>query len=269
MQKIKVNFLVPTEDFKNAELCPLNVSMNIDADKVLNGQFEYKVVIPDYMFNELANTEPQFTTEHNHNIRNVSGCFGLSELTRKFKKTQTSTNIDVLTNYFRELTAIINAKYSIETQTMKKKIFISFEHNERHISNGLNGAYWGEILNQTFHYFTGYEVMTDKYNLHDDNMQKKYITKIEYHSVWSTTRSRDTGFSEGDRFLPLPKLNQRITDFETQFSIIDWTPEREAFCEQINQMFKKVNGDLSDFLKNLDNNKFEQLMTSGNIKLIN
>jgi len=116
------------------------------------------------MFNELADTEPQFKTTFDVNNRNVSGLFSERTLTRKFKKTQTSFLIKNLQDYIFSLTQFLNDKHSIETSTMKKKLFISFNHSNIHTTNGLNGAYTGQQISQSFRYFTGYEVMTSKFS---------------------------------------------------------------------------------------------------------
>lgn len=263
--KIKVNFVVPTKDLKGLEVVPLNVTMNYN-DEPLNGQFEFKVVLPDHMYEELANTEPKFSTTADINNKDVSGCFPIDgPVSKKFQKTQTSVNIDVLRDYFQELTAIINKRYSMETQSSKKKIFIRFSHSERHTRNDMNAAYMGETVAQQFNYFVGYEILTEKRKmLGEKYTEKDYVTKVEYHSPMSTTAKRDTNFQEGERMLSVcTQRGMDVQRFEHEYSIIDWTQEREDFCENIKQMFKKVNGDLDEFLKDIDGNKIDQMMLPG------
>jgi hypothetical protein len=270
--KIKVNFTIPTKDFKDSEYVALPVEMIADFNEPLSGQFEFKMQIPDFMFKELADTESQFKTEYDPNNRKVSGCFAERDLTYKFKKTQTSKNLDVLKDYISGLTTFLLDKYSVETETMKKKIFIRFNHSANHITNGLNGAYNGEQIAQNFNYFIGYEVMTDKFtslSMNGKSVQKRYITKIEYHSPISSLKKRDTNFKEVENlFLPLPRHNQSIESFEKEYSIIDWSEEREEFCQKINEAFKKVNSELESFLKEMNNDKIDALIQSGNLKLL-
>ncbi len=268
--KIKVPFILTTADFKSSESKELSVEMNIPTSMLVYGNIEYSVVIPDYMFNELANTEPQFKTEYDQNNREVSGLFSERTVTRKFKKTQTSMLISSLQDYISSLTQFINEKHSIETATMKKKLFISFKHSEVHTTNGLNSAYTGKAIQQSFKYFVGYEVMTTKYlNLINWEPQKKYISKILYAAPGSTIRKSDTGFKEKeDLFLSLPNHGQSVKDFENQYSILDWTEEREDFCKKIQEKFVKVNEELDSFLKNLDDDKMEMLMSSAGLKML-
>jgi hypothetical protein len=269
--KIKVSFTLPTSDFKGSELKELPVEMNIPESMAVNGNIEYSVIIPDYMFNELANSEPQFKTEYDVNNIKVSGLFSDRSLTRKFKKTQTSILISSLQEYILSLTQILNDRYSIETETMKKKLFISFKHSESHTTNNLNGGYTGKLIRQEFRYFTGYEVMTSKFSnlMSREKIQKQYITKILYASPNSSIRKRDTGFTEDrELFLKLPNLNQSNDSFESEYSIIDWTEEREKFCEKIQNTFIAVNNELDNFLKNIDDNKMDMLISTGGLKFL-
>ncbi len=276
VMKIKVPFTLPTPDFKDSERKELNVDMNIPDSLTVNGNIEYSVVIPDYMFNELADTEPQFKTVYDQNNRNVSGLFSERSITRKFKKTQTSLLISSLQEYICSLTQFINDRHSVETSTMKKKIFISFKHSDSHTTNGLNGAYTGKQISQSFRYFTGYEVMTSKFSSISESMsdgtrkvKKQYISKIFYSSPGSSLRKLDTNFEEKeDLFLTLLKTNQNIQDFETEYSIIDWSEEREKFCEKIQETFKNVNEELDNFLSNIDDDKMDMLISNGGLKFL-
>ena len=271
MIPLKVNFLIPKADLKDSEWKTLNVRCNLNPDETTATDPEYSVAIPDFMFEELANTEPQFKTEHDYNVHNVSGCFSQRTITRKFQKTQTSRSIEMLKDYIYGLTKFIIEKHSIETETMNKKIFIKYNHSQTHCTSNLNSAYHGERVSQQFQYFIGYEVMTTKFGSMElgggeKKPKKRYITKILYASPDSSLRKRDTGFKEDpDLFLPLPHHNQSEENFEKEFSIIDWTQERETYCENIKQAFIKLNTELSFFLKDLTTEKLDALMTKSNL----
>lgn len=267
--KIKVPFTLPTSDFKGYERKELNVDMNIPDSLSVSGNIEYSMVIPDYMFNELADTEPQFKTVHDQNNRKISGLFSDRTITYKFKKTQTSFLIGSLQDYISSLTQFINDRHSIETSTMKKKLFISFKHSDNHTTNGLNGAYTGKQISQSFRYFTGYEVMTSKFSGIEKKVKKQYISKIFYSGPGSTLRKLDTNFQEKeDLFLKLLNTNQTIDTFENEYSIIDWSEEREKFCEKIQETFKNVNEELDNFLSNIDDNKMDALISNGGLKFL-
>ncbi len=267
--KLKVLFDIPSKDFKSSEYVSLNVEAVVDIEQPIQEDFEYKMTIPDFMFNELADSEPQFKTTYDQNNKKISGCFSNKTVSYKFQKTQTSTSINVLKNYILTLTQHLLDKYSVENESMKKKIFIQFNHSASHVSNGLNGAYQGEVISQSFRFFTGYEVMTDKFSGVFRKVEKRYITKIEYHSPLSTTRNKDTGFKEVENLnLPLPSYNQSVENFEKNYSIIDWTEEREEFCIKIRDAFIKVNTELESFLKDIDSEKIDKMINSNNFKLL-
>ena len=269
--KFKAGFVIPTKNLKKWEYVELPVNSTILEDGTLNGNPEFKVTIPDFMFNELANTEPEFKTTYDVNNKKVSGCFADRDLTYKFKKTQTAKLISTLQDYFHELTTKITDKHSVETATLKKMIFIKFEHNRTHWGNNLNGAYKGEIIRQLFNYFIGYEVMTTQFSSLMDRGEpkKRYITKIGYASPEASIQHHNSHFKErDDLFLPLPNHNQSVESFENEFSIVEWTEEREAFCQQIKDTFVKVNSDLSEFLKDLSGDKIEAIMATGGFKML-
>jgi len=99
--------------------------------------------------------------------------------------------------------------------------------------------------------------------------KKRYISKIGYASPEASIQHHNSHFKErDDLFLQLPNHNQSIESFEDEFSIVEWTEEREAFCQQIKDTFQRVNEDLSEFLKDLDGNKIEALIASGGFKFL-
>lgn len=268
--KIKVPFCVATVDLKSYEHKYLTVEMKIGDDLRVNRNIEYSVVIPSYMFKELADTEPQFKTTYDVNNNHVSGLFSERTLTRKFQMTQTAYLINQLQDYIGDLTQHINDRHSIETATMKKKIFISFNHSDSHTRNNLNSAYTGRRISQGFQFFTGYEVMTAKFSGIDKIVKKRFISKIYYAPEGASMRKHDTNFQEKeDLFLPLPNLNESDESFERRYSIIDWSEEREAFCKKIQDTFIRVNKELEDFLKDIDNNKMDSLMSGNGLKFLN
>ena len=271
MIQFKKQFTLPTPDFQKCESKELTVRLNINEGEVNNQVPEYSLVIPDFMFNELKDTEPQFKTEYDVNNRNVSGCFSNRTITRKFQKTQTSVALSILTDYIGTLTQHIIDKHSVETSTEKKKIFILFRHSQSHYGNSTNSAYMGEAISQSFRYFTGYEVMTDKFSsltLEGRQKKKMYMSKIYYAPPSSSLRKNDTNFAEKDNlFLDLRESNQSTENFENEYSIIDWTPEREAYCERIKQSFIKVNAELSLFLKNMTTEKMDALIADNHLAL--
>ncbi len=69
-------------------------------------------------------------------------------------------------------------------------------------------------------------------------------------------------------FLKLINTRQTVETFESEYSIIDWTEEREKFCERIQETFKNVNEELDNFLTNIDNNKMDMLISNDGLKFL-
>lgn len=90
---------------------------------------------------------------------------------------------------------------------------------------------------------------------------------IEFHPPSSSTRKKDSNFLEDNRNLKLAG-SKKPKDFASEYSIIDWTEEREAFCKQIQDTFEKINADLASFLTDLNNDKFDLLITNNPLKLL-
>lgn len=273
MIKFKKTFIVPTTDFQKWESMELEVRLNLNAGEINEQIPEYSITLPDFIFNELADTEPQFATKHDINNHNVSGYFSKKSLQRKFQKTQTSMHIGILTDYVHNLTQHILDKHCIEKATEKKKIFIYFNHQTHHESNDI-GAYLGEAIKQSFRYFIGYEVMTEKFSrlLMGDEKRvptRQYISKTMYKSPYSLGQGFTQSITESEKLFLLLANGDGMAQYEGKYSIIDWTQEREDFCAKVKLKFIQVNTELSSFLKNLDNNKLDALIASSNHLALN
>jgi hypothetical protein len=111
--------------------------------------------------------------------------------------------------------------------------------------------------------------MTSKFSGISGTVKKQYISKIYYSGPGSSLRKLDTNFQEKeDLFLPLLNHNQSNEDFESVFSIIDWTEERENFCKKIQETFMNVNTELDNFLSNIDDNKMDMLISNNGLKFL-
>ena len=112
--KLKVSFSVASKDFKTLETMVLVVESIQNLDDVLYDDIEYKVTIPSYIFDALADTEEQFNTKENHNNTGISGKFKKNRLKWKcFEKTQYSTSIRELIQYIQGISQILLNKYLI------------------------------------------------------------------------------------------------------------------------------------------------------------
>lgn len=218
--KFKYKFNVPSNDFKKRETVELVVETNPETFEELSGtnaEMQYKIKIPDYIYNELVDTEPKYASKADDNNRaTISGCFPTnSPLYRKFQKTQTSTSLHHLYRYLSDLVSELNEKYSDEFISKKKKIFIKYNHSSVHSTNGYNGAYMGKTVKNYFQFFIGYETIR---NMDSDSIQGRifkpseidYITHIEFHPPSSSTRKKDSNFLEDNRNIKLAVVKNQV-----------------------------------------------------------
>jgi hypothetical protein len=63
-------------------------------------------------------------------------------------------------------------------------------------------------------------------------------------------------------------IRSSTENFEKRYSIIDWTEERELFCERIKLRFQEVNEQLDKFLKDINDDKMEALMSNFEQKML-
>ena len=90
--KFKSKFTVPTKDLKSNESVYLDVFLPDAEDLKDINEIEFKVHIPDFMFDELKDTEQMFSTKKDsdekvstHETRKRSGCFANRDCYNKEK----------------------------------------------------------------------------------------------------------------------------------------------------------------------------------------
>lgn len=259
--KIKVSFVLPKKDFSDYEYTILEVKSSLVDGGEFSTDQEWKVVIPDYMFNELADSEPQFKTTYDQNNK-YSGLFSKNMHTRKFMKTQYSNSIESLKNYIYELSTIIVNRHSIETTSEKKKIFIKFNNEEKEKRYEMNFAYKGLEISQKFNYFIGYEGLTKKnvMNFDSDTTQIKTIHKKRYY-----TKIKCKSLTSLRELLPDDIFTlEEPYKVEAEYKVIDWTQEREYFLNKIQDSFKSVNLKLNYFFSDIREDNIDSLINNQN-----
>lgn len=266
--KIKRKFVVPSSNLQKRDLVELVVETSPENfEDLQSGQdIIYKVKIPDFIFNELKDSEPRFATKVNINNRaTISGCFVEvlnSPAYRKFQKTQSAYSIRILEEYLSNLTSIINDKYSDDVIAKNKKIFIKYSHAFSHERNKNNHASFGKVVSNRFQYFIGTEII---YNTESDAYKNSLTPKSkEYVTDFIYKKDDDVEISKNSCL----HIYEKYTTFEKEYNIIDWSEEREEFCLKIQNAFIKINTELDNFLQSLDNTKFDELMTNNELKLL-
>jgi hypothetical protein len=135
-------------------------------------------------------------------------------------------------------------------------IFSSSEHAER---DNFNFAYMGQKISTVFQWYTVYEYQ-------DGWGSRKYFSWKRKNNInlsgVSTMPSEDS-----------------ITDFEAQGKkmhfhttppgiILDWTQDREDFLSALEENFRKLSGNLNEFLRDLNSEKLDRLIATSALKLL-
>ena len=263
MDKVKIVVQLPKKDFSNSE--SVEITLNVDGfDKNMNLVYSYK--IPDYIYNELKDTEEKYKSyenskisnkEHNNNHLNGSNI-------SYFKKIIKKILISEIISEISELTLECVSRNTRDGLKKSKKIFIRFHDEHYHDKCTWTGGYKGEIISTQFQYFIGYEIEERK-DIFNIEIIKNYYTLIKHQSgsfaKWSTN------FKEGYILEPLYFKNDR-NSFLSRYNIIDWSEEREVFFEKIKENFIVINAKLSNYLSDIDDDKINLLMSNNNFKLL-
>lgn len=218
---------------------------------------EYKCTIPDYIFDDLKDTEPRFKTKYEINNARIYSNPSRRSLTTKFQKTQYSPSLSVLKEYIADLSNIIYDKYDDLKDEHIKKIFISFTNSDAVNRNGYNYAYLGEQITSKFNFFVGFEVVYKKQN-NSLGKRPKYIVDHAYYPDGASINFKERGGHGIVKGVIYEPFQGRV--YERDYSIVDWTQEREDFLNLIYSKFQKLNIDLNTFLSNLDNNKLDEII---------
>lgn len=266
--KFKHSFPVPSKDFKRFEHKSLWVETTDNLEHINDVYFRVK--IPDYMFDELADSTPKYKTTHDFNNHELVGCYDDRTISRKFKKTQSAVLLSTLKDFFSEMTNEIIERHNPPHEDIKKKIFIIYNYDNIHKRCDYNAAYMGKRVSSSFQFFIGYEITHKDEYINKGMMSEEkvvYKTKIEYHPKGSSTAKLDTNFHESDDTWISLSGRMKNEDWARNFSIIDWTQEKEDFCVLIREKFDAINAELAKFLTNIDDEKFKLLMDN-NLKML-
>ena len=252
--KIKIKINLPGPDFKSYQIKELFLISELNENDYYDSDVEWKVQIPDYIYDELADSEPRFSTKPNS--KDLFFLFSKTTKVYKFQKTLTSTSISNIINYFRNITKIIMDRYSSETTSKRKVIFIKFNNENKSIRNDLNHAYLGQNFKTEFRYFIGFIYRTK---------QSYYGNPFNERDVCFTYIKEElSGIKETDKELHFGTLS----DIEKQYTIIDYSEEREKFLQKIEQSFLDMNIKLNEFFDNLSNENIDKLIINDVLKLI-
>ena len=260
--KFKSKVYLISKDFKSIDYVDFAFEVNINENDTFNDKIEFKCTLPDYIFNELADTEPRFKTTFDINNKPYTNSSKKS-LTSKFKKTQYSSSLEILKEYISDLSHIIFDRHDANKDEFIKKLFVSFKSNDVTYSNGYNYAYLGEKISTQFNFFVGYEVIYKKPNNNLTNRPKYIVTKAYHPETSASINFENRGIVDNITTDPF-----KGTAYIQSYSILDWTEEREEFLKKLYDKFRRLNNELSTYLSDLNDNNIDFLI-NGNNNLLN
>lgn len=134
--------------------------------------------------------------------------------------------------------------YDKQSINSKKYIFISFRSYQKDKRDEYQWGYTGKETSINFQYFIGYSLA----NSNNVFVEKKY---------------------ENGNFIEIPQTERRVSVHSISgFKRIEWSEEREYFLQKIESNFKQLSDNLNLYLKDLDSEKLDSLI-SNNVKLLN
>lgn len=157
-----------------------------------------------------------------------------------------------------EMSQWVSKKSFIDTvkkdaETAKKVIIINFSSSEKATRNDYNHAYTGQVINTRFNFYVAYQ--TKKGDL------------FNYKKLQSGLGSTEKGISG---IIDTEKFNDKqYIRFEKCNLIVDWSAEKEEYLLSLEGQFRKLNENLNFFLKDLTEEKLNELITNNAFKLLN
>lgn len=143
-------------------------------------------------------------------------------------------------------TALLLANTDKEEKRAKKVILVSFSSAQSPQRDNYQFGYTGNRTSISYQYFIGYKF-------------REGLMNQEYVCV-------NKRYESGKGFTEIPTTQRRVyigSGGTNGFKTMEWTQEREDFLEMIEVNFKKLSDNLNNYLKDLDGDKLDLLISNG------
>lgn len=265
----KITVPVPTEDLKEQKLVSITCKPVVKTDSYgLPTSIKFQVKIPDIIYNNLLDYDKHFKSREKAvaDQRKRLG-YDTSLMEKYFKKTITESTVEKIIEILSNYTSKINVINSREEKRKVKKIFIRFNGSHHHTKCSWTGGYTGILTNTSFQFFIGYEIMEPIDHFYPNgDVRPEYYTLIRYST--GSLAHLDTGFEEGVEFHPLYERSKR-NEFLNTYKIINYSKERHEFLKHLQEQFIKLNADLNEYTKDLNDTNINTLINSTKLLLTN
>lgn len=225
--KIDIEFDICNETFTRPTVKTI-LPVYFTPIKVDTKDIKYSVEVPDYLYDYLM-LHP--------------------EIEKRPKSKVFESNVFALViEHIGQLseTALQLAYTDKEEKKAKKVILVSFGSAQSPQRDNYQFGYTGNRTSISFQYYIGYKF-------------KEGLMNREYVCV-------NKRYESGKGFTEIPTTQRRVYIGENNtsgFKTIEWTQEREDFLEMIEVNFKKLSDNLNNYLKDLDGNKLDLLISNG------
>lgn len=229
--KLEIEFEICNEEFTRPMIKTI-LPVHFTQIKIDTKEIKYSVEIPDYLYDYLM-LHPQIEK-------------------RPKSKVFESNVFSQVIGYIGQLStdAVNLSSTDREEKKAKKVILIQFNSSQTAQRDDYQFGYTGNRTGITYQYFVGYKF-------------REGLMNQEYLCV-------NKRYESGKGLVEIPTTERRIYigNGEKNFKAIEWTQEREDFLNVIEVNFKKLSDNLNSYLRDLDGDKLDLLISNGT-KLLN
>jgi hypothetical protein len=246
-EKIRIQFSLPPENLKKYQpykVEELDVFMTKITPEVKS--IKFSVYIPDYIYNKcMENTDIDIRPK----LRYIES----ESLSSLHNQIATYSDLAINTQHLQE-----------SSEKYKKKIAIIFNSNEEATRDNYNHAYTGQSISVNFRYYVVNEFGQDSLSHNYD-----YFTFKKRISINDKIRQPELKIETTLPYIDLESKNQKVYFYgRPSGTLIDWTEEREKFCQELESKFRNLSNNLNQFLKDLDSEKLDNLIQNNTLKLL-
>lgn len=239
-----------------------------------NQDIFYEYSIPNYIYDALVDTEPEFISKDN--FKKLGNDSHTAHHKGHFKKLIKTTSINDIIKTIQRYSSIIEKNNNDRIGDRIKKIFINFKGGTENGKSAYNHTHMGKITSTVFQFFVGYEVTEEtgifktvnikNYKTNIVNRNGEFIDRWKYEAVEIIESKPDYSIYTFRGLGSFYYIGDRDS-FLNKYTIVDWTQEREDFLLELQTKFINLNDRLNTYLGELNEDKLDLLMTS-NYKLL-
>lgn len=228
----------------------IQVTTEFDPEK---GTFEFSAQIPKHVYDAVVDKEEKYwvelAREHNEKINDSSLSYH-DKITfakkKLFGRKITSVALSGILNTIDDINSDAMRYHELESSESSKWLAIKWNHSHIQKKDEFNFADMGKQVASSFQWFVCYKTEAKNMSWGDTRYWK---SKTKILGKFSTTSpEKKDWFYYGN------------SPEKMGFTIIKWTEDKEKFLHAIEDKFVKLNGELDQFLGDMDEQKLELLM---------